>query len=213
MLFARNNNNQCMIASYASYPIVKSTGTVTTTTTPAITTTTTSKPTTTSSIPTTTTQKQTTTINSVTTTPVKASSTTQKQTTTTIPLPTTTSNSVTTTSYNQNLTSKLCSNGTGYYAYQGCKTFYYCSRAITEYYCPTGYLFDYASQSCYPSSNVICNPPTVLCPNGTAFYPRVGCQNVYYCQQYIYKYTAPTGYLFNPTKISYVSASTYKCPV
>jgi hypothetical protein len=159
MHFARNNNNMCNIASYASYPTIavnssQATTRVTTTTTTRSTTTTTTKP-----------------INN------------------------------------------LCPNGFGFYANHGCKTFYYCSGSLSNFYCASGYLFDSTTQSCKPSNQVNCKVSNKICSNGSGFYPYNGCQSIYYCNQQITNFSVPSGFLFDPNSNSYKPANSFTCPV
>lgn len=171
MLYRRNNDNQCSISSYASYPIVKPIDSVSTTRA------------------------------GTTTSSSSRSNSTQPPVTTT--QPTTTSPSAKTAK---------CYNGTGYYADSGCQTGYYCSLQITKYQCLNGYLFDVASDSCKPPSQVTCNPLPGLCPNGTDYYTYPGCQYLYYCRQRITNLKCNSGFLFNPENGLCYSARTYTCP-
>jgi len=133
---------------------------------------------------------------------VSTVTTTTKPTISTATTTTTKSSLTTTTTKSGATNTTTCNKGSGYYAYSGCKTFYYCSQSIYNATCPTGYMFDQVNQYC-TSMIISCVTSSGVCASGTAWYSYPGCANVYYCSRTIYNYTAPTGYLFDPSTISY----------
>jgi len=189
MLFQRNNNNMCAVASYAMYPTVAQASSVTTTTPKTASVQTTVKPTLapTSTVPLTT-------VKPVTTTTIKETA-------------------ALTTSSSQ--TKPVCYNGTGVYPNSGCQSYYNCSLTLVQYYCPSGYLFDFNTQSCRITSQVVCNPSPYYCPNGVGkYYPKAGCQNVYYCKsQVIQTYTCPTGQSYNPSTRACATTGSFTCTI
>ena len=169
MLYRRNNKNQCGIASYASYPLVKATGSVTT---PA---------TTTNSVQSTPTNKAgTTTMNPVTTTTSRSQSSkcskgsglyanpgcstgyscqlsiTNYKCSSGYLFDVTTNSCRLSSLVSCNPLSATCPNGTGYYTYPGCATLYYCRQTIINYSCRSGYLFDARSGMCRLASTYKC---------------------------------------------------------
>lgn len=174
MLFKRNTNgntNQCDIATYASYPIVKSssatTKTATSTSTKAQTQSTPkSTPQSTSSVPVATTSQMYANkcykgngwyanpgcqtayycLQSITKLECKKGYLFDANT-----------NSCKLASQvNCSPLSSTCTNGTGYYSLSGCKKYYYCQQKIETYYCDSGYLLDPTFGRCRKASKFSC---------------------------------------------------------
>lgn len=168
MLFRRNNNNQCGIASYASYPVIKSTS-GTTQSTQSSTTRSTAKTASTTQSPT-------------------VSSTTQRSSSSKCSKGTgwyanagcqtayycqiRITNLVCSSGYLFDIVSNTCKlanlvqcsalstkclNGTGYYTYPGCQQLYFCRQTITDYYCNSGFLFDVSTKSCRSKNLITCS--------------------------------------------------------
>ena len=98
-------------------------------------------------------------------------------------------------------------------------TYYYCSNTITNYICPYGYLFDSTAKTCSLITNknlFNCfkgsSSSNTMCENGTGFYLYLGCQNFYYCDQQIFNFLAPNGYLFDQNYLLLRPFFTFKCP-
>ena len=129
---------------------------------------------------------------------------------------TTTTTPVKTASTTSSSQSKpLCYNGNGIYPNSGCQSYYNCSLTLVQYVCPTGYLFDFTSQTCKLTSLVVCNPSPYYCPAGVGkYYPKAGCQYVYYCQaQNIQTFTCPVGKSYNPSTGACSTTGSFTCPV
>ena len=161
MLFRRNYNNQCGIASFVSYPLVKSTSSgITTTTNKAQTTASSTKP----MITTTTSSSQ-----------AKCSNSSKMYANpgclTGYSCQLTIENYVCPSGYlfdastyscrtgslvSCNALSSICPNGSGYYPYPGCQKYYVCMQTTYYYYCTTGFLFDASTGMCQLASTYKC---------------------------------------------------------
>ena len=49
-----------------------------------------------------------------------------------------------------------CPNGSGFYAYSGCNSFYFCQMTITKYSCSAGLIYNPSSAACVPRSSFHC---------------------------------------------------------
>jgi len=143
--------------------------------------------------------------------------TTTTTTTTTSTITTTTTTSEVTTSNEPQTTTTSSPKRTcnqQYYADPGCQTYHYCAQSSTSFTCPLGFLFDIKINRCNFASNVICsNPTTDFCPNGSGYYTYRGCASAYYCNQVVYNYTVPAGYLFDEKTVFLRPSFIFKCPI